>query len=148
MKSLFSLRVRTAIFIFLYVSLVAYSQTKEEQEVLKVFNRKFEWLITKQTDSLNVMLDDRLIYIHSNGYAQSKQDVIDDLLSEKLIYKNVKINEAEVRVYSNTALVTGKGKFTGVINDNNFEVGLLFTEVYVLQNKKWILASRHANKLP
>lgn len=142
--------MRNSLVLILFLSglQIAHAQTKEEQAVLKVFNKKFEWLINKQSDSLKAILDDRLMYFHSNGWMQLKQDVLDDLQSGKLIYKSVEVREVLVRIYSNAAIVTGKGKFIGSISENSFEVDLLFTEVYVLKNKKWILTSRQATRLP
>jgi hypothetical protein len=54
----------------------------------------------------------------------------------------------EVRAYGTTAVVTGKGTFTGTNTGEPFVVNLLFTEVYILKNKIWQLVSRHANKMP
>lgn len=124
------------------------AQSKKELAVLKLSNKKFDWLINKQTDSLEIVLDDGVQYIHSNGLIQSKQDVIDDLQSGKLVYKHVVVKDAHVRWYASTAIITGTGRFAGIVNGSHFEVDLLYTEVYVFKNKKWQLASRHANKLP
>jgi hypothetical protein len=134
--------------ILLLVANVVLAQTTEEQKVLALSNKKFKWLIEKQADSLVKLLDERVLYIHSNGYAQSKSNVIEDLKSGKLIYKKVDVIEALARVYPNLAIVTGKGMFLGAIDERPFELELLYTEVYVLNKKKWLLVSRHANRLP
>jgi hypothetical protein len=60
----------------------------------------------------------------------------------------VDISETSVRVYDNTAIVTGKGVFSGVNNGTEFSLNLMFTEVYINKNGRWLLASRHANRLP
>lgn len=92
-------------------------------------------------------MDDRAQYVHSNGWIQTKQEVLDDLVSGKLNYQKVIVTEATVRLYPNMALLIGKGKFSGVVNKNLFTMDLLYTEVYVKKEMKWLLASRHANKM-
>lgn len=126
----------------------AFAQSKTEQYVLNLSKRKFDWLIQKQRDSLDLVLDDRLMYIHSNGWSQSKQEVFDDMQSGKLIYKQIELKETQVRVYQNTAVVTGTGRFIGSREENEFDLPLAYTEVYVKKGKRWLLVSRHANRLP
>lgn len=126
----------------------ASGQTDNRKEVLLLFHKKFEWLKSHQFDSLRWMLDDNLMYVHSNGWVETKADVIDDLKTGKLVYRKVDITEASVRLYENTAIVTGKGTFAGVNSGTEFSLNLFFTEVYVKKGSRWVLASRHANRLP
>lgn len=125
-----------------------FAQTGEETNVLELSKRKFEWLIHKQADSLRDVLDDRLMYIHSTGWLQSKKEVLEDMQSGRLVYRKVVVREAQVRLYTNSAIVTGKGRFSGAREGNEFDMDLCYTEVYVLKGKKWVLVSRHANRLP
>lgn len=130
------------------ISDAVFAQSKTEQYVLNLSKRKFDWLIQKQRDSLDLVLDDRLMYIHSNGWNQSKQEVLDDMQSGKLIYKQIELKETQVRVYQNTAVVTGTGRFMGSREENEFDLPLAYTEVYVKKGNRWLLVSRHANRLP
>lgn len=125
-----------------------FGQTSDEKQVLHLFHRKFEWLKNHQFDSLRWMLDDNLMYVHSNGWIETKADVINDLKTGKLVYRQVDIKEASVRLYESTAIVTGNGAFSGVNSGTEFSLNLSFTEVYVKKNGRWVLASRHANRLP
>ncbi len=94
-----------------------------------------------------MVLDDQAKYVHSNGWIQTKQEVLDDVVSGKLDYREVIVSEASVRLYPNMAILIGKGKFSGIVNKNPFTIELLYTEVYVKEGTKWLLASRHANKM-
>jgi hypothetical protein len=116
--------------------------------IMDLSRKKFDWMINRRLDSLDGILDDRLKFIHSNGWIQTKQEVIADLKSEKLVYQHIELREMEVRVFEKTAIVTGKGKFSGAVNAVPFSSDLLFTEVYVLNNEGWRLVSRHSNKQP
>lgn len=142
--------VRNGILVLLTVqisdSLLA--QSKTEGYILNLSKQKFVWLIEKQRDSLDLLLDDRLMYIHSNGWTQSKVEVFDDMQSGKLVYKQVDIDATQIRLFGNTAIVTGTGRFQGSREDKEFDLPLSYTEVYVKQGKRWLLVSRHSNRLP
>jgi hypothetical protein len=142
--------VRNGILVLLTVQ-ISYSvlaQSKTEGYILNLSKQKFVWLIEKQRDSLDLLLDDRLMYIHSNGWTQSKVEVFDDMQSGKLVYKQVDIDATQIRLYGNTAIVTGTGRFQGSREDKEFDLPLSYTEVYVKQGKRWLLVSRHSNRLP
>jgi predicted RNA-binding protein with PUA domain len=124
------------------------AQSKVEQVVSALSKKKFEWMVNKKYDSLQLILDDQLKYIHSNGWVQSRTEVIEDGKSGKLVYEKIEVTESAVRLYDNTAIVTGKGKFSGIGNHNSFAMELMYTEVYIKNKNRWLLASRHANKMP
>ncbi|MEQ1586926.1 MAG: nuclear transport factor 2 family protein [Cyclobacteriaceae bacterium] len=138
--------------LFLVVLLLAgtqaHSQTGEAEKVNQLHKKKFDWLINKKYDSLNWLMDERVKYIHSNGWIQSRQEVIDDLKSGKLNYTSVVVEESSVSYFNQSAVVTGKGIFKGLMADKSeFNIHLLYTEVYVKQKKLWKLVSRQATKL-
>jgi hypothetical protein len=122
-------------------------QITQEQQIIQLSKKKFEWLIAKNIDSLKMVMDDYTQYVHSNGWIQTKQEVLDDVVSGKLNYRDVIVTEASVRLYPDMAILIGKGKFSGIVNKNLFTMDLLYTEVYVKKGTKWLLASRHANKM-
>jgi hypothetical protein len=129
------------------ISLSAGAQTDTERAVLKLSERKFAWLINQQTDSLNMLLDARIQYIHSNGWVQSRQEVFDDMTSGKLEYKLINIRSTMVRLYGHTAIVTGRGRFVGNREGTEFDMELSYTEVYIKEKKNWKLVTRHANRM-
>jgi hypothetical protein len=131
----------------LVCSLSSFSQAKDEQELLVLSKKKFEWLTQKKLDSLATILDDRVRYVHSNGWVQRKQEVIDDLTSGKLNYISITVKSNEVRLYDTTAIVNGAGTFEVTMNGKPLTIELGYTEVYVKKKGKWLLASRHANRI-
>ena len=127
---------------------LAWAQTPGEQVVLELSRKKFDWLINKQYDSLEKSLDDRVQYIHSNGWIQNKKEIMEDARSGKLVYQKVTIKESAVRLYDKTAIVTGLGMFEGMNSGTAFSLDLRYTETYVKAGSRWKLASRHSNRMP
>lgn len=128
------------------VAVAGFSQSKQEQEVLQLSHAKFNWLVSKKVDSLQFFLDERLTYIHSNGWVQTKKELIDDLLSGKLSYDKIVIEKDSIRIYPKSAVVTGRGKFTATMNGTTNVYDLTYSETYVLQKREWRLVSRHASR--
>ena len=136
--------------LFLLFSFQFFSQTKKEkieQNIINLHKKKFDWLISKQYDSLLTLFHEDIEYIHSNGWVESKADIIADLKSGKLNYKRVDVNEVKVRLSKNIAILTGKGVFFVTMDNKDLEIKLLYSEVYIKEKGKWLLTHRHSNKL-
>lgn len=127
---------------------VAWAQADNGSSVLALSARKYQWLIHRRADSLDRVLDERIQYIHSNGWVQNKKEILDDMWTGKLVYQRVTIKDASVRVYGKAAVVTGTGTFEGINNGTAFNLELRYTEVYVLSDAGWKLVSRHSNRMP
>ncbi len=125
-----------------------YAQSRQEEQVLDISRRKFGWLIRGRADSLSNVLDAKVEYIHSNGWVQTREDVLNDMKSGKLIYQQVTIKSAAARAYGSTVVVTGLGTFEGINAGTAFKLDLRYTEVYVISDNQWKLVSRHSNRMP
>jgi hypothetical protein len=127
---------------------VSFGQDQEKASILSLHEEKFQWLIRKDYAALESLLAPDLQFIHSNGWVQSRQEVLDDLKSGKLNYTGISVEEASVRLYDNCSIVTGKGRFRGLMPDKStFELRLLYTETYVKSGGRWLLAGRQAVKI-
>ena len=140
------------LFLLLFTAVNSFAQkTKEESAtekfVLKLHENKFRWMVNKQFDSLNAVLDDRVQYVHSNGWTEDKKEIIEDMKSGKLTMTSVKVTEANARVYKGFAIVNGKGVFSVIMDGKPLDISLLYTEVYAKRQNGWLLVSRHANRM-
>jgi hypothetical protein len=104
-------------------------------------------LKTADYGSINLILDKRCLYMHSNGWIQSADEVIQDLKSGKLVYNKMEITESTARQFESMVIVTGKGNFEGLLNDKVFNLKLMYTEVYVKRKVSWKLVTRQSTKL-
>jgi hypothetical protein len=136
--------------LFLLLSLPFFSQTKKDKiahHIIALHQKKFDFMISKQFDSLSLILDADLKYIHSNGWVESKEDLLANLKSDKLVYKKVTVSETKVTLTNHVAIVSGKGLFSVVLENQTLEIPLMYSEIYVKKKGKWLLLHRHANKL-
>jgi hypothetical protein len=135
------------LFVLFHLSLFTLAQNDKEKIILQLHERKFTWMVNQQVDSLAAMMDDSMLYVHSNGWVQTKTEMMDDLRSQKLVMKNVEVTQARVRFFKHMAIVNGQGLFKFVLAGKEGESKLMYTEVYIQRKKQWLLVSRHANKL-
>ena len=136
--------------LFLLISLPFFSQTKKDKiahHIIALHQKKFDLMISKQFDSLSLILDADLKYIHSNGWVESKEDLLANLKSDKLVYKKVTVSETKVTLTNHVAIVSGKGLFSVILENVKIEIPLMYSEIYVKKRGKWLLLHRHANKL-
>lgn len=136
--------------LFLLLSLPFLSQTKKDKiahHIIALHQKKFDLMISKQFDSLSLLLDADLKYIHSNGWVESKEDLLTNLKSDKLVYKQVTLSETNIYLTNHTAIVSGKGLFSVILENQKLEIPLMYSEIYVKKKGKWLLLHRHANKL-
>jgi len=136
--------------LFFLISLPFFSQTKKDKiahHIIALHQKKFDFMISKQFDSLSLILDADLKYIHSNGWVESKEDLLANLKSDKLVYKQVLVSETKVTLTNHVAIVSGKGLFSVILENQTLEIPLMYSEIYVKKRGKWLLLHRHANKL-
>jgi hypothetical protein len=132
--------------LLLSVSLFCKAQTDEEKltATVKEFHQA---LVNKNTVSINQQTDKALSYGHSNGWIQTKNDVINDLENGKISYHSFKEDSITVLINDKMANV----RFVADINAafrgtdvNNFHLRVL--EVWVKKGKRWVLFARQAVK--
>jgi hypothetical protein len=138
----------TLLLFFLITINAVFAQTdKASQQLIDLHKKKFSWLINRKYDSLDWLFDDKLLYIHSNGMTESKSDIFNNLKKGVIAYTKSDVSEAQIRMFGNSAVITGKGAFAGEARGTPFELNLVYTEVYAKLNGRWRLVSRHACKI-
>ncbi|MCB0489880.1 MAG: nuclear transport factor 2 family protein [Cyclobacteriaceae bacterium] len=141
-------------FLLTFVALIVCYQSALSQRnptetlILKISSQKSDWMVKQKIDSLKALMDDQFLFIHSNGWTQSAKDFFDDFASGKLVYTHIEPMEASVRIFNETAVLTGKGNFSGTVEGKPFKLPLIYTEVYVVKNQRWIWVSRQSTRLP
>lgn len=113
-------------------------------DVLQLHRAKFDWMIEVQVDSLQKYFHEDAIYVHSNGWIETKEEVLENLKSVHLKYDSLQYINATCRNVAETAIVLGEAIFFVQLDDKPIEIPLLYTEVYIKANGHWQFYSRHA----
>ncbi|HLP94035.1 MAG TPA: nuclear transport factor 2 family protein [Saprospiraceae bacterium] len=130
------------------LQLSAFGQNKLAESVLQFELKRFEAMTRADTTALRAMLSEDLMYVHSNALIERKQDHLNAIAAKKLIYKSMKREQANVRLYGKTAVVNGTVAVQGVLQNNDFALRLLYTAIYRKKGKHWHLVNWQSTKIP
>lgn len=103
-------------------------------------------LIQKNTVSITQQTDKALTYGHSNGWVETKADVINDLETGLIIYHSIKADSVKVGINGSVAHVRFIADIDATLRGNKNSFHLKVLEVWVKKGKRWLLFARQAVK--
>ena len=116
--------------------------------VLDAEQHRFACMIARDTVSLEKLLADDLVYIHSNCMVENKKQHLSAINTGKVVYQNMKREAPTVRFYGKIAICNGGIQVKGLLNGNPFDVQMLYTAVYRKQGKNWLLVNWQTTRRP
>lgn len=127
---------------FLLLAATAFSQAKNtkadsEESIKQLEKRRYDLMIKKDMAGLRELLADDLVYTHSSGVTENKEQYIQGIMSGKSVYYAVEPEETQVRLYGNTAILNGIARIDTELNGQKTTLRLRYTDVYVKRNGKW-----------
>lgn len=120
--------------------------SKQEKEVLEVSKIKWSWMSEKKTDSLNILFNEKSVFVHMGG-SWGKAQELEVIKSGGIWYKKAEIYGASVNLMGNTAIVLNEIDLVAVVAGNEVVNPFMVTEVYVKEKGKWTLGSLTFSKL-
>lgn len=133
------------------VQLVHAQQTKttpspEEQEIINLSKQKWLWMSDKNTDSLNLLFDDKSMFVHMGG-SWGKTQEINVIKAGTIWYKKAGVYSVLVNIIGNTAILLTDIDLLAVVGGNEVINPFMVTEVYVRENGKWKMGSLSFSRL-
>ena len=132
---------------FQFLALLAISQA--DSITLKARVKELDQaMVSKDTAALNALLDKKLSYGHSNGWAQTKKEVLEDFTSGKLSYQKFESSGLTVpSLDKDWATVRMKLNTEGVVGGKAFVMEIYVMQVWKKDKKGWQLFARQGAKL-
>ncbi|HEV7780411.1 MAG TPA: nuclear transport factor 2 family protein [Chitinophagaceae bacterium] len=129
--------------VLFFYSVVCGAQTDEEKlsATLKEFHRA---LVSKNTVSINQQTDKALSYGHSNGWVETKNDMIKNLETGYMKYNSYKEDSLQVMLNGNMANARFVADISATLNGKDGNYHLKVLEVWVKKGKRWLLFARQA----
>jgi len=135
------------IFIAIFVSissLVVAQDTVQLKKVTELFNNA---LLKKDTNLIKQLVHKQISYGHSNGWFQTKQDLITDFATGKIEYKKIEEGEKSFTKTNQAIAVRNISKVEGVVNGYVFSMSLQVLQVWKKVKKNWVLLARQSVKV-
>lgn len=124
----------------------AIARISAETEVRLAERERFEAMTTQNIASLDTLLDDGLTY-HSGGSVQTRQEFMNTIKKQQLVYESITPSVVRVRVYDGLALATGRSQMRVRNSAGLNSYTVRFTEVYIRRDGHWLLTAWQTKRL-
>jgi len=101
-------------------------------------------LETHDSAALKWLLSDKVSYGHSNGWIESKQEVISDLFNGKLSYKKIETTKPEITTSGVVAAVRNIASIDAALDGKLMSFRLKVLQVWQWENNHWVLFARQS----
>jgi hypothetical protein len=138
-----------AIVLFLNVFLAGAQPVTQRQEAIEeklaaTLKEFHQALVTKNTVSINQLTNKVLSYGHSNGWVETKADLIKNLQTGYLKYQSYKEDSLQVKINGNVGYARFIADINVAMNGKEGSFHLKVLEVWVRKGKRWLLFARQA----
>ena len=133
--------------LFSTATLVSFSQSAQEKQVAAAIETLRKAMLDGDSSTLAKLTDEALVYGHSSGKMENKEQFVGSLASGTSDFKSIELSDQKIVVKGSTAVV--RHKLTGEVVDNGnaASVNLSVLLVWYKSGNKWILLSRQAVKV-
>jgi uncharacterized protein (TIGR02246 family) len=112
------------------------SQTEEEIKALEEDRNRA--IVQGDAAALERMTADDYTFITLRGELRTKSEIVKGFQSGSFKYESRQISDLRIRVYGDTAVVTGRSTQKGTENGKDYSGDYRFTRVYIKQNGRWM----------
>ena len=109
-----------------------------QEEIKQIERERNEALLKGDAATLDRMTSDDYTFINQRGELRTKTEILTGFKSGTFKYDARQISDLEVRVYGDSAVVTGRAMQKGVENSKDYSRENRFTRVYVKQKGRWV----------
>lgn len=120
---------------------------KDEKAILQVEQNWREALRTNNADTIAAIEDEGYTLTNSHADLRTRSDDIVEAKAHAIEYSQFYNHEQNVRLYGDTAIVTGITSVEGVSGDKPFKLDVRFTDILVRRNGEWKAVAGHVTKV-
>ena len=130
--------------LLLLLTFVFANAQTEEGKLITTMKEFHQALVQKNTVSINQQTEKSLSYGHSNGWVQSKNDIIKDFETGLISYQSYKEDSVQVSMSGNFANIRFIADIGATMRGNASNNHLKVLEVWMKKGKRWLLFARQA----
>ncbi len=117
----------------------AANNTPEQQEIINLSKKKWDWMADKNVSSLKALFDDKCMFVHMGG-SWGKAQELDVIKSGSIWYKKAEVYAVTVNMFGNTAILLNDIDLVAMVGGREVTSAFMVTEVYIKENGKWKMA--------
>jgi ketosteroid isomerase-like protein len=108
------------------------------ETIQKLEEERNQAILHGDAAALERMTSDDYTFITLRGEMLTKKEIVRNFRSGAAKYQSREISNLNIRVYGNSAVVTGRAVQKGAENGKDYSGSYWFTRVYVNQRGRWI----------
>ena len=117
-------------------------------ELTRLSNAWDQAIVRKDTAAIAGNMSEDFRQIASNGDVANKETFVRDITAPDLTIDPYTVEDFDVRVYGNVALLSGRTRMTGRSGGAPFTTHYRYIDVYVRTNGTWRVCSVQTTRLP
>jgi ketosteroid isomerase-like protein len=114
------------------------AQPSAEEEIKNLEEARNQAVVHGDVAALDRMTSDDYTFITLKGEMRTKAEILKGFASGSFHYESRQISDLKVRIYGDTAIVTGRSIQKGMENGKDYSGDYRFTRVYVKQGGRWV----------
>jgi Domain of unknown function (DUF4440) len=118
------------------------------EEALRGEDARYAAQTAADFGSLERMIGDDLVYIHSSALVDNKGSYIESQRSGNVKYRSMKRSDIKVRIYGCIAIISGQGNFDVTVKGQDISVDLRFHSVWAKRAAGVQFVSWQATRVP
>lgn len=122
----------------------ASANSKADQEIRQVEDKRREALLRSDTATLDLIFADEYLVTNQFGQLQTKAQMMSALRSGTLKFESVVEDDVSVRVYGDVAVLTGRSTSK---HEGRETVQSRFTRVYVKRQGRWQAVAHQVTRI-
>jgi len=105
-------------------------------------------IVRKDRAAIEANMADDFRQIDGRGNVETKASFVDGLVSPDLVIDPYAVEDFEVRVYGDTALLSGRTRMTGKYQGQPFKSHYRYIDIYVKRGNSWKIVSVQISRIP
>lgn len=115
----------------------AQASASVEEQIKKIEKDRAAAVTRADVAALDSLTSDDYTLIDRNGRVRDKAQTMSGIKSGDIKITSNEVSDLKVRVYGDTAVVTGRANTKGTIGGKDVSGPILFTRVYVKKSGRW-----------
>ena len=124
----------------------ATNNTPDQQEIINLSKKKWDWMAEKNVDSLNLLFSEKSMFVHMGG-SWGKNQELATIKEGGIWYKKAEVYAVIVNTFGNTAILLNDIDLVAEVGGNTVTNPFMVTEVYIKENGKWKMGSLTFSRL-
>jgi ketosteroid isomerase-like protein len=105
-------------------------------------------IVRKDRAAIEANMEEDFRHIDSQGNVNTKKPFVEDLMSNDLVIDPYSVEDFDVRLYGDVALLCGRTQMTGMYQGKAFTSHYRYIDIYVHRGGAWKIVSVQISKIP